>query len=187
VQRKHQIDLCQLLNKWVGYKYESHGGITIRDLFNSLDQLAQPAVARDRVLRWMIFNYLIGNTDAHGKNLAFMVGCEGIGLAPFYDLLCVQAWLPDSTMAMSIQGENRPGWIGIAHWNALAAGAGVPERLVHAYLQRLADRIEVAADKLVGDDGFIEDERDFLAQKVIHVIRERVGYVRDALMDARST
>ena len=184
VQRKHQIDLCQLLNKWVGYKYESHGGITIRDLFNSLDQLAQPAVARDRVLRWMMFNYLIGNTDAHAKNLAFMVSHEGVTLAPFYDLLCVQAWLPDSTMAMSIQGENRPGWIGIAHWNALAAEAGVPERLVHAYLQRLSDRIEVAVDKRLDDDSLVEDERDFLAQKVIPVIRERVGYVRDAWMSA---
>jgi len=186
VQRKHQIDLCQLLNKWVGYKYESHGGVTSRDLFNSLDQLVQSAVARDRVLRWMVFNYLIGNTDAHGKNLAFMVGRAGIELAPFYDLLCVQAWLPDSAMAMSIQGENRPGWIGLAHWNALAAEAGVPESLVYAYLRRLAERIEAAADPLIGDGSFIEDERDFLAQKVIPVIRERVGYVREALMSEHS-
>ena len=181
VQRRHQIDLCQLLNKWVGYKYESHGGVTGQELFNSLELLVQPAVARDRVLRWMIFNYLIGNTDAHGKNLAFIVGREGMALAPFYDLLCVQAWLPDSAMAMSIQGENRPGWIGIAHWNALATEAGVPERLVHAYLWRFVDRVEAIAETLIGDDSFIEGERDFLAQNVIPVIRKRVAYVRDAL------
>ena len=184
VQRRHQIDLCQLLNKWVGYKYESHGGVASRDLFDSLELLVQPAVARDRVLRWIIFNYLIGNTDAHSKNIAFMVGREGMGLAPFYDLLCVQAWLPASTLAMSIQGENRPGWIEIAHWNALAAEAGVPQSLVHSYLRRLAQHIGAAAEKLVGDDSFVEDERDFLMQKVMPVIHERVAYVQDALMKA---
>lgn len=186
VQRRHQIDLCQLLNKWVGYKYESHGGITSRDLFNSLDQLVQPAVARDRVLRWMIFNYLIGNTDAHGKNLAFMVDSNGVDLAPFYDLLCVQAWLPDSTMAMSIHSENRPGWIEAGHWCALAAEAGVPESLVRSYLQRLTDRVETLADTLVGDDSFVEREREFLVQNVIPVVRERVGYIRGTLVGARS-
>ncbi len=183
VQRYHQIDLCQLLNKWVGYKYESHGGITSRDLFNSLDQLARPAVARDRVLRWMIFNYLIGNTDAHGKNLAFMVDSSGVDLAPFYDLLCVQAWLPDSTLAMSINSENRAGWIEIEHWNALAAEAGVPESLMRSYLQRLSDCVQAAADKVLDDDSFIEVEREFIAQNIIPVIRQRVEYVRISLMD----
>jgi len=183
VQRNHQIDLCQLLNKWVGYKYESHAGITSRDLFNSLDQLVRPAVARDRVLRWMIFNYLIGNTDAHGKNLAFMVNSDGVDLAPFYDLLCVQAWLPDSTLAMSIHRENRSGWIEAGHWNALAVEAGVPESLMRSYLQRLTDRMEAVADKLLGDDGFVEDERHFIAQNVFPIIRERIGYVQAALAD----
>ncbi|MFQ5644276.1 MAG: HipA domain-containing protein [Thiogranum sp.] len=183
VQRRHQIDLCQLLNKWVGYKYESHGGVASRDLFDSLDQLVRPAVARDRGLRWMIFNYLIGNTDAHGKNLAFMVGPGGVDLAPFYDLLCVQAWLPDSTLAMSIHGENRPGWIEAGHWNALAAEAGVPASLLRSYLQRLSERVEAAADKVLGDDSFVEAEREFIAQNVIPVIRERVGYVQTALAE----
>ncbi len=183
VQRKHQIDLCQLLNKWVGYKYESHGGISSRDLFNSLDQLAQPAVARDRILRWMIFNYLIGNTDAHGKNLAFMVDSNSVDLAPFYDLLCVQAWLPDSTMAMSIHSENRPGWIEAGHWRALAVEAGVPASLLRSYLQRLSDRIEAEADKRLDDDSFVKDESKFIVQNIIPVIHERVRYVRAVLAD----
>jgi len=183
VQRNHQIDLCQLLNKWVGYKYESHGGVTSRDLFDSLDQLVRPAVARDRVLRWMVFNYLIGNTDAHGKNLAFMVDSDGVDLAPFYDLLCVQAWLPDSTLAMSIHGENRPGWIEAGHWNALAAEAGVPASLMRSYLQRLSERVEAAADKLLDDDSFVAAEREFIVQNVTPVIRERVGYLQAALAE----
>jgi len=67
INRIHQIDLCQLLNKWLGYKYESHGGITTNDLFQSIHQLTKPAVAREKILQWIIFNFIIGNTDAHGK------------------------------------------------------------------------------------------------------------------------
>ena len=44
------------------------------------------------VQRWVMFNYLIGNSDAHAKNISLMVNSQGYALAPFYDLLCVQAY-----------------------------------------------------------------------------------------------
>jgi hypothetical protein len=34
-----------------------------------------------------LHGHLVGNTDAHLKNLSFLVSHDGIGLAPFYDLL----------------------------------------------------------------------------------------------------
>jgi len=40
--------------------------------------------------RWVTLNYLIGNADAHGKNLSVLVHGTGYRLAPFYDLL--PAW-----------------------------------------------------------------------------------------------
>lgn len=71
VSRLHQIDLCQLLNRWAGYKYESEGGVTFEEAFRALDQTRQPAVSRNQLLRWLIFNYIVGNSDAHAKNIAF--------------------------------------------------------------------------------------------------------------------
>jgi serine/threonine-protein kinase HipA len=41
-------------------------------------------------------------------------------VAPFYDMLCVEAYLPRQTMSMAIAGENKPGWVEGPHWDAMA-------------------------------------------------------------------
>ncbi len=177
IKRKHQIDLCQLLNKWVGYKYESHAGISSQNLFTALNQLTQPAIAKDHVIRWMIFNYLIGNNDAHAKNISFMLSANSISVAPFYDLLCVEAYLPDSLMAMSIAEENKAGWIEKEHWLKLANEAGVSEVLILQYLHKMGTKIEIAANKLLLLDVFTDAEKQFLESKVLSVIKQRFGFL----------
>lgn len=181
ILRRHQIDLCQMLNKWVGYKYENDWGITLQDVFHSLDYLEQPAVARDRIIRWVIFNYLIANNDAHGKNLSFLVSNRGIRLAPFYDLLCVEVYLPSAGMAMTIEGENKPGWIEATHWRAFAALAGVPYRLVCSNLQKQTASILVQAGKILATELFSEKERKFLHARVLPIIQGRVAFAKAAL------
>lgn len=88
-QRLHALDACQLLGIARLFKY-SAGSVA------RLAQLAQacrsPAVARSRLFGWLVFNMLTGNSDAHLKNLSFMMSHEGVQLAPFYDLLCVAAY-----------------------------------------------------------------------------------------------
>ncbi|PKN17711.1 MAG: hypothetical protein CVU71_14875 [Deltaproteobacteria bacterium HGW-Deltaproteobacteria-6] len=54
----------------------------------------RPAANRVALLRWAIFNFLIGNADAHAKNLAMIFTDRGPRLAPFYDLICTQVY-PD--------------------------------------------------------------------------------------------
>lgn len=39
------------------------------------------------IFEWLVFNVLVGNTDAHLKNLSFITTHEGISLAPHYDML----------------------------------------------------------------------------------------------------
>ena len=46
--------------------------------------------------------HLVGNTDAPLKNLSFLVSHDGIGLAPFYDLL--------STAVYETRAFDRDGW-----------------------------------------------------------------------------
>ncbi|OGA37752.1 MAG: hypothetical protein A3G24_03560 [Betaproteobacteria bacterium RIFCSPLOWO2_12_FULL_62_13] len=86
-------------------KYEAEGGATFRQAFESLTAARQPAVAQARLLRWLIFNYLAGNSEAHAKNISFLARSDGLVLAPFYDLLCVKVY-GDHTMAMTT-GEER--------------------------------------------------------------------------------
>lgn len=83
-RRLHAIDACQLLNLDRSYKY-SQGSI------ETLARLAAacrgPAVVRTKLFQWLIFNVLIGNSDAHLKNLSFLVSASGVTLAPHYDVL----------------------------------------------------------------------------------------------------
>jgi serine/threonine-protein kinase HipA len=39
-----------------------------------------------------MFNYLIGNADAHAKNISIVISDKGYRGADIYDLLCVWAY-----------------------------------------------------------------------------------------------
>jgi serine/threonine-protein kinase HipA len=110
IKRLHQIDLCQVLGVSPSLKYESEGGLGLHHLFEVLlgPFIDRPAVAVNAVIQWVAFNYLIGNLDAHAKNIAFLLRGQKAEVAPFYDMLCVEAYLPRATMSMSIAGENKP-------------------------------------------------------------------------------
>lgn len=100
VARRHVIDGCQVTNLPPSYKYErQHGddddGIYYRDgvsfpkLFDvkTLNNQTYQTV----LIKWMIFNILVKNYDAHGKNISFFVAKQGLELTPFYDLVNIEA------------------------------------------------------------------------------------------------
>ncbi len=88
-QRRHVIDACQLLGMDRSFKYSQGSMASLAALANAC---RSPAVARTRLFGWLVFNVLVGNSDAHLKNLSFLISHEGIQLAPFYDLLSVAVY-----------------------------------------------------------------------------------------------
>lgn len=182
VRRGHQIDLCQLLGKSPAYKYEEDGGVTLTQTFRASAALRQPAVARLHLLRWLVYNYLIGNSDAHGKNVSFLVGPRGIDLAPTYDLLSVRAYgLDHDYLAMSVHEEVRYGWIGREHWVGFARAAGLGPAIVFKVLDELSRKIEARAAALVTAPCFEPAERGFLEAEVLPIMALHVAYAREAL------
>ena len=188
-RRLHQIDLCQAMGVAPSKKYESEGGLGLHHLFGVLRGtfMDRPIVAANAVIQWIVFNYLIGNLDAHAKNIAFLMRGQKAAVAPFYDMLCVEAYLPRQTMAMSIAGENKPGWVEGAHWDAMAYEAGVAPRLVRGALSRMSENLPEAISKVIGDERLLPAERDFLHEKVLPVIADRISFVDDALKSLQST
>jgi len=188
-RRLHQIDLCQTLGVPPSKKYESEGGLGLHHLFEVLRGtfIERPIVAANAVVHWIAFNYLIGNLDAHAKNIAFLMRGQKAAVAPFYDMLCVEAYLPRQTMAMSIAGENKPGWVEGAHWDAMAYEAGVAPRLVRSVLSRMSADLPEAISRVIGDERLTNEERVFLREKVLTVINERRGFVADALKSRPSS
>lgn len=119
IRRLHQLDFCQLTGVLPDQKYESDGGPGVADLFAQVDaHSVRPAADRLRLVNWLIFNFLIGNADAHAKNLSMLCGPGGrLTLAPAYDLLALGYWesLSDK-LAMAIGRERRPAWVQARHW-----------------------------------------------------------------------
>ncbi|MCA8239308.1 HipA domain-containing protein [Burkholderia sp. AU32262] len=114
VQRLHVIDGCQALDLPATLKYERNlgnnadvrnirEGVSFEKLFSLTSSLETPVAARTVMLRWALLQLLIGNSDAHGKNISFFVSSSGLEPAPFYDLVCVNvygdAYVQDMAMA----------------------------------------------------------------------------------------
>lgn len=83
-QRLHVIDACQLLNKLRNFK---SAAANLETLAACIEQCRNRTSARLRLLRWLVFNVLIGNDDNHLKNISFMVSDQGIEVSPPYDML----------------------------------------------------------------------------------------------------
>ena len=91
-------------------------------------------------------------------------------MAPFYDLLCTQAY-PSlaEKLAMKIGGENRPDWLQERHWERFSDSVELKPRYVLDRVRNVASRIAVEADALVHR---LEENGEFRA--TVGSIREQV-------------
>jgi serine/threonine-protein kinase HipA len=172
--RLHQEDFCQTLGFLPDQKYESEGGPSVQQCFKLLQEKSiRPAADRMALLRWTIFNFLIGNADAHAKNLAMLLTDRGPRLAPFYDLLCTQVY-PDlaEKQAMRIGGENRPGWLQRKHWERFSAEVEIKPGLVLKTLEEMATAVMPAATRFS-----VEFHKTYgtsaIVEKILGVIESR--------------
>jgi serine/threonine-protein kinase HipA len=106
LKRIHQEDFCQALGFMSGFKYENDYGPGFQKCFELIDSLTLAAKDETTFLKYLIFNYLMGNADAHAKNYSVIHNNGGHYLAPLYDTVATTAF-PDlsNKMAMSIGGE----------------------------------------------------------------------------------
>ena len=107
VKRIHQEDFCQASGIVSTSKYQSDGGPSLKQCFDLLNNTTSPALSRKQFLDLVIFNYIVGNADAHAKNFAFLYPEDGtIRFAPAYDILCTRIYKQTtSKMAMAIGKE----------------------------------------------------------------------------------
>ena len=150
LQRLHQEDFCQALGILSESKYEKEGGPGLADCFELIRHKSiQPVADLRHLLNWVVFNYLIGNADAHGKNISLLLTRQGPTLAPFYDLMSTVIYgnLTDK-FAMKIGGEDRPKWIIADSWEKLGAETGVGFNLIKQTLFTMGEKLLASADRL---------------------------------------
>jgi len=131
VRRVHQEDLCQALGFVPEQKYEADGGPGVAGCADLIRRrAAAPALDLLAFLDALLFNFMIGNHDAHAKNYSLILeGPRAPRIAPLYDLLSTVVYEGLSRkMAMKLGGEYRPPYVRGRHLERLAGdlGMGVP-------------------------------------------------------------
>lgn len=155
VERVHQEDFCQAQGIVPETKYQKEGGPSLKDCFNLLRAVSSaPVIDLARLLDGVIFNYLVGNNDAHGKNFSLVYPGAGTGdlqvrLAPLYDIVST-IYYPELSpeMAMKIGGEYSSERVTPRNFEKLAEEAGLAKPLVRRRVVELADAILATLPKL---------------------------------------
>ena len=168
--RLPQEDFCQAMGIPSNNKYEKEGGPSLKACFDLIRQHSiQPAKDLNQLLNWVIFNYLIGNADAHGKNISLLLTPEGPKLAPFYDLMSTAIY-PNLTlkMAMKIGTEDRPDWIIARRWEQFSEETGINFKFVKDRCMVMASALSVKSVELQHQQG----ENDQIT-KIVALIGQR--------------
>lgn len=157
VVRLHQEDFCQAIGIAPENKYQNEGGPSLKQSFDLLRRASSsPVIDLQAMLNAVIFNYLIGNNDAHGKNFSLLYSGETtsnleIRLAPLYDLVST-VYYPDLApkMAMKIGGEYHSEKIFPRHFQAFAEETGLSRAIVVRRVAETAIAIIEALPELAG-------------------------------------
>jgi len=181
-QRRHVIDACQLLGLDRSFKYSQASTENLAALANAC---RSPAVARSRLFGWLVFNVLAGNSNAHLKNLSFMVSHEGVQLAPFYDLLSIATYDSPAFEKKGWPEQTQLAWpiLGVRHFSSitrsvlLEAGAvlnlkrGTADRVLESLRSRVVAEAQALCAEVEAENAGIVRQRPELASTVAGEIR----------------
>ncbi|MCP4354980.1 MAG: type II toxin-antitoxin system HipA family toxin [Proteobacteria bacterium] len=154
VYKYWQMDFCQKLNILSTNKYQNNGGPSVLDISKNL-------FSTDKLefIKAVIFNFLIGNNDAHGKNFSILETSQvdmPYKLAPLYDLVCTNLYDDYPTkMAMKIGGEYECYKIRRKHFEKMARELNFKEvlilRLVDGISKNILKEAKNLKEKLISE------------------------------------
>jgi len=183
LERIHVLDACQLLALDKSFKYHQ---ATPETLLKILDLVRNVAQTRMQLFRWLVFNILVGNNDAHLKNLSFFMHPDACYLAPHYDLLCTAVygdsaapWL-DAEMVWKPDGVRTHGEVTRDSVLSLGEAIGVRGALGQRIIDELVPGTETQAKALLDQhvDGLNAGESR-LVRRIVHgVIRDMTQRLR---------
>ena len=155
--RLHQEDFCQLLNIPPHQKYQNEGGPSIPMLFEVVQMFQRQGRMKGsetiHLLNLVLFNFLIGNGDAHGKNFSILYKGAQIELAPGYDLLSTLVYGDYHTekMAMKIGSKYKFKAVAKRHFDDMANAIGISSKLVKRQSTKLANILSLESRLLLGE------------------------------------
>jgi len=162
-KRIPQEDACQVADLYPASKYRIKTETALTKLADACGRGGgSRVVALAELLKVVVFSWLIGNGDLHGKNMSI---CNPDGLwqpTPAYDLLCTQPYTGwNDPMALNLYGRaNR-----LTRTNFIEAGErlGIRERAAKNMIDAVIDVATGWPDRC-GEIGFDDRQTERLAQ-----------------------
>jgi serine/threonine-protein kinase HipA len=172
LERLHQEDFCQAQGIVSEMKYQKEGGPSLKQCFALLREVSStPVIDLARLLDAIIYNYLVGNMDAHGKNFSLLYHGVGkgnmeISFAPLYDMVST-IYYPElsRTMAMKIGGEYSSEKVTLKNFELLAEEARLAKPMVKRRVPELAETILATLPGLELADPVSEDVATLIRQR----------------------
>ena len=131
--RLHQEDFAQALGIASVDKYEKNNEEYMKKLFDVIRaHSADPMTDSLKLWDICVFNYLIGNTDNHIKNLSLLYSedLKSIRLAPAYDIVSTMIYERSTeNMALSINGVCNIDEISRELFENMAAQVGIGTKM----------------------------------------------------------
>ncbi len=156
IKRIHQEDACQALCLMPDCKYESDGGPGFSQILSLVHaHTSVPILAIRTLLSLAIFNFLVGNCDAHVRNISFLYPIQGkprnrsATLAPLYDLVSTTVYEDLlSKLSMKIGGEYLIDHIRRNHFILLGEEALVGRPYMEKLLDSMSDAVPQALERV---------------------------------------
>jgi serine/threonine-protein kinase HipA len=142
-QRLHMLDGCQLLNIPHSTKYNNNNAGNLVKLINKTRTRAKTLI---EIFRWACFNSIVGNGDAHLKNLSFFIRKDYISMTPHYDLLSTAIYEDtgkhlNHALSQEMGGAKILAELKREYVLEFAAELGIKQKLAASTLDRLIDKI----------------------------------------------
>lgn len=121
----HQEDFAQISGKQ--NKYDG----SVEEIGRKLKEISEvPGLDVQLFFERVVFNFLIGNGDAHMKNYSVIYNEEGLmRLAPAYDLVCSRIVLPNEADESALTIQGRKSKIRRKEIDILAEYLGIPGKV----------------------------------------------------------
>ena len=174
VTRLLQEDFCQAMGVPAEEKYEEDGGPSAVRCFSFLRKGGFGFAEMQKFVDALVFNFLIGNADAHAKNYSLLYRGGLPSMAPLYDILSTAVYLDlAGSMAMSIGGAMVFDDVTIASFDAFALKCDINPKFIRGRIERIVQAMPSAmkaiADEL-SDTGHPSGIYDGIAAQVVRRI-----------------
>jgi serine/threonine-protein kinase HipA len=180
IRRMHQEDACQALSIPTivpEHKYEEFGGPTLVGIARLLEQWGD-AQSKEELLRQIAIHVLVGNADAHGKNVSFLHQEDGtVGLAPVYDIMSTEYYTAayarpmSSTLGLFVNAKRNINEVTVEDLLSEAVRWGMRYGAAQSVLTQLLERLPNALDQAARD---VPD----VPQSLIDLVHDRVTIAR---------